>query len=197
MKLIRFFILVNLLISYQSAKEELPILGYTINSDGEKETYSITYSDFTDQDGKDVPTKRINNKIVVANFFFTSCPSICPPMRMQRIEVANAFTDENQVLLISHSIDQKNDTVKVLKSYSEATNIPNSKWLFLTSSEEHTKQQAKQLMTNFKSSEDRTDFYHGSYTALLDEQQMIHSVYNILIPAEVEHLKKAIKTLLK
>ncbi len=197
MKLTRFFLLVTLLISCQSAKEHLPILSYTINSDGEKETYSITYSDFTDQDGKDVPTKKINNKIVVANFFFTSCPSICPPMRMQLIEVANTFIDENQVLLVSHSIDQKNDTVEVLKSYSEATDIPTSKWLFVTSSEENTKQQAKQFMTNFKPNEDGTDFYHSSYAALLDEQQMIRGFYNILIPEEVERLKEAIKTLLK
>ncbi len=197
MKLTRFFLLVTLLISCQSAKEDLPILSYTINSDGEKETYSITYSDFTDQDGKDVPTKRLNNKIVVANFFFTSCPSICPPMRMQLIEVANTFIDENQVLLVSHSIDQKNDTVEVLKSYSEATDIPTSKWLFVTSSEENTKQQAKQFMTNFKPNEDGTDFYHSSYAALLDEQQMIRGFYNILIPEEVERLKEAIKTLLK
>ena len=197
MKLTRFFLLVTLLISCQSAKEHLPILSYTINSDGEKETYSITYSDFTDQDGKDVPTKRLNNKIVVANFFFTSCPSICPPMRMQLIEVANTFIDENQVLLVSHSIDQKNDTVEVLKSYSEATDIPTSKWLFVTSSEENTKQQAKQFMTNFKPNEDGTDFYHSSYAALLDEQQMIRGFYNILIPEEVERLKEAIKTLLK
>ncbi len=197
MKLTRFFLLVTLLISCQSANEDLPILSYTINSDGEKETYSITYSDFTDQDGKDVPTKRLNNKIVVANFFFTSCPSICPPMRMQLIEVANTFIDENQVLLVSHSIDQKNDTVEVLKSYSEATDIPTSKWLFVTSSEENTKQQAKQFMTNFKPNEDGTDFYHSSYAALLDEQQMIRGFYNILIPEEVERLKEAIKTLLK
>ena len=197
MKLTRFFLLVTLLISCQSAKEDLPILSYTINSDGEKETYSITYSDFTDQDGKDVPTKRLNNKIVVANFFFTSCPSICPPMRIQLIEVANTFIDENQVLLVSHSIDQKNDTVEVLKSYSEATDIPTSKWLFVTSSEENTKQQAKQFMTNFKPNEDGTDFYHSSYAALLDEQQMIRGFYNILIPEEVERLKEAIKTLLK
>tara|TARA_R100001369_G_scaffold76165_1_gene105263 strand:- start:175 stop:408 length:234 start_codon:yes stop_codon:yes gene_type:complete len=70
-------------------------LGYTINCSGEKETNSITYYDFIDQDGNNVPTKRINNKIVNALFFFTICANSCPPMRMQLIEVANAFIDKN------------------------------------------------------------------------------------------------------
>jgi protein SCO1/2 len=107
----------TLLISRQSGKKDLPILGYTINCSFEKETHSITYSDFTDQDGKNVPTKRINNRIVVTNFFFTNYPSSCSPMRMKLIEVANAFIDKNQGLLISHSIDQKNNTIEILKIF--------------------------------------------------------------------------------
>jgi protein SCO1/2 len=197
MKLTCFFFLASVLISCQSPKEDLPILSYTINSEGNKATYSILYSDFTDQNGRQVSTKTINDKIVVINFFFTQCPSICPPMRMKLIKLADEFMDNHEVLLISHSIDEKNDTVEVLKSYSEATGIPSSKWLFVRSSKENTKHQAKQFMTNFKPNVDGTDFYHSSYISLLDKNQMIRGFYNILIPEEVKRLKKDIKTLLK
>ncbi len=194
---LRVLFIVVLFISCQSQTEDLPILSYTINSKGEKETYSITYSDFINQDGKQVTTETIQNKIVVANFFFTRCPSICPPMRTEFIDVAKEFLEEESFLLVSHSIDQKNDTIEALKKYSDATEIPSYKWLFVTSTEEDTRQQAKQFMTNFRPNEDGTDFYHSSYVALLDKNQRIRGFYNILIPEDVERLKANIKMLLK
>ena len=73
---------------------------------------------------------------------------------------------------------------------------PNEKWQFLRSTVENTKLQAKQFMTNFKPNEDGTDFYHSSYVALIDRNQLIRGFYNILIPEEVIRLKKDIKILL-
>lgn len=197
MKRVLFFLIVTLIVSCQSSPEDLPVLSYKIDSNGNKEVYAITYSNFTDQNGEQVSNKTINDKIIVANFFFTQCPSICPPMRMQLIDVANEFIDEDQLILISHSIDIAYDTVSVLKTYSENTQIPSSKWLFITSNEENTKNQAKQFMTNFKPKNDGTDFYHSSYAALVDKNQMIRGFYNILITEEVQRLKVDIKTLLK
>ncbi|WP_418637087.1 SCO family protein [Winogradskyella sp.] len=196
MKQLLFVLLAIVLMGCQSNVEELPILSYKINSEGEKETYSIKHSNFKDQDGLHVSAETIQNKIIVANFFFTRCPSICPPMRTELIKVAEEFITNDAVLLISHTIDPKNDTIEVLKNYSEATAIPNHKWLFVTSSEENTKHLAAQFMTNFKPNEDGTDFYHSSYIALLDHNQNIRGFYNSLIPEEVTRLKKDIKTLL-
>lgn len=190
-------IIALLLISCASKVEELPILSYKINAEGKKETYSISYASFINQDNKVVSTKSIKDKIVLANFFFTSCPSICPLMRTELIDVAKAFLNEDSVLLISHSIDPKNDTIEVLKNYAETTEIPNSKWWFVNSSEANTKELASQFMTNFRPNEAGTDFYHSSYVALLDKNQRIRGFYNILIPEEVVRLKVDIQTLVK
>jgi len=194
----RFLVLIIVLFvfSCKPNAEELPVLSYKINAEGEKETYAITYSGFTNQDGEQVLTETIKDKIVIANFFFTRCPSICPPMRTQLIEIANEFLTDDAVLLISHSIDPKNDTIDILKNYSDATEIPSSKWLFVNSSEGNTKQQAAQFMTNFKPNETGTDFYHSSYVALVDKQQQIRGFYNILIPEEITRLKEDIQKFL-
>lgn len=193
---LRFLLIAVFFISCQSHTDKLPVLSYKINAQGEKEIYSISYSNFTSQDGDTISTETIQNKIIIANFFFTRCSSICPPMQTELIKVAETFLNEDAVLLLSHSIDSKNDTVEVLKNYSEATGIPSTKWLFVTASEKETKLQAKQFMTNFKPNEASTDFYHSSYVALLDKEQMIRGFYNILIPEEVMRLKEDAQKLL-
>ena len=134
--------------------------------------------------------------IYISNFFFTRCPSICPPMRAELISIAEEFSEEDKVVLISHTIDPKHDSIPVLKAYSEATGISQSKWQFLRSSEKHTKRQAELYMTNFKPNEDGSDFYHSSFVALLDKQQQIRGFYNILIEDEVIRLKQDVHRLL-
>tara|TARA_R110002049_G_scaffold18244_2_gene69992 strand:+ start:1522 stop:2124 length:603 start_codon:yes stop_codon:yes gene_type:complete len=191
------FIIILCFTNCQSKTEKLPILSYKINAEGKKETFTISYSGFTNQDDKNVSTETIKDKIVIANFFFTRCPSICPPMRMQLIDVAEEFLNEPSVLLISHSIDPKNDTTKVLKNYAKATEIPTSKWWFVRSNEENTKALATQFMTHFRPNEAGTDFYHSSYVALLDTDQKIRGFYNVLIPEEVERLINDVKLLIQ
>ena len=196
MKLYQFLLILLLVLSCQSTKNELPILSYTINTEGEKEIYSITYSEFINQDKQEISAASLKDNVMIANFFFTRCPSICPPMRSQLIIVAETFKDEDAVLLISHTIDPINDTVEVLKDYSENTGITSHKWQFLRSTEQNTKALAKQYMTNFRPNEDGTEFYHSSYVALLDKQQRIRGFYNILVTEDVERLVNDTKALL-
>ncbi len=180
----------------QSNSKELPVLSYKINDEGEKVNYLITYDDFTNQLGTSFSTGTIDNKVVIANFFFTRCPSICPPMRTELMEIAVIFENEAGFMIVSHTIDPENDTVEVLKNYADATEIPPIKWQFVRSSEENMREQANQYMTNFKPNEDGTDFYHSSYVALVDKNQQIRGFYNVLVKEEVDRLKEDIKLLL-
>lgn len=191
-----FVIVILFIFGCQAVTKELPILSYTINSKGQKEYYTITYSDFINQDGQEVSTTTIKDKIVVSNFFFTRCPSICPPMRNVMISIANDFRNEDDLILISHTIDPENDTRNVLKNYANNTKIPTEKWLFVRSSEARTKRQAKEFMTNFRPNEEGTDFYHSSYVSLIDKNQMIRGFYNVLVAEEVQRLKRDIKSIL-
>ena len=117
-------------------------------------------------------------------------------MRLQLIDIAETFKNENDFIIISHTIDPENDTALILKDYQEATGIKSSKWQFLRSTVENTKLQAELYMTNFKPNQDGTDFYHSSYIALVDRKQQIRGFYNILAATDVERLKKDINVLL-
>ena len=181
------------LVSCNSNDKNLPVLSYKIDGSGNKLYYTINYKEFTNQLDEDF---KVSDKVFIANFFFTRCPSICPPMRLQLIDIAETFKNENDFIIISHTIDPENDTAPILKDYQEATGIKSSKWQFLRSTVENTKLQAELYMTNFKPNQDGTDFYHSSYIALVDRKQQIRGFYNILAATDVERLKKDINILL-
>lgn len=181
------------LLSCETSTKDLPILSYTVDESGQKQYYKMTYDGFSNQLGESFTTKSIDGKICIANFFFTRCPSICPAMRTELISIAEAFSKDDNVMLISHTIDPKNDSISVLKAYAEATGIPESRWQFIRASEKHIKLQAKKYMTNFKPNEEGSDFYHSSFVALVDQKQNIRGFYNVLIDEEVLRLINDIK----
>lgn len=175
---------------------ELPVLSYKIDAAGNKTYYGVSYENFTNQHGESFTSLNISDKVFIANFFFTRCPSICPPMREELIQIAETFKNDNDFLIISHTIDPENDTISVLKNYAETTEVPFDKWQFLRASTEHTRKQANTYMTNFRPNSDGTDFYHSSYVALVDKDKFIRGYYNILVKEETERLKKDIQILL-
>lgn len=197
MRLFIFFIFLVCL-SCKSTENELPILSYTINDLGAKDYYTIYYEEdiFKNELGESFTTRDLEGKVVIANFFFTRCPSICPPMRNTLIDVAQEFSEAENLMLISHTIDFKNDTVEILKEYAEATGIPHKKWQFLRAIEAQTKAQAKQFMTNFRTNNNEIDFYHSSYLTLIDKKQEIRGFYNALINEDIIRLKNDINLLL-
>ncbi len=188
-----FIILALVLIGCEAEQGELPILSYRISDSGEKEYYTIKYDGFEDQFGRTFNDSTLFNEIYLANFFFTRCPSICPPMRQAMINLAEEM---DGFKIVSHTIDPEYDTSEVLNSYSEATGIKADRWIFLRSTEENTKALAAQFMTNFRPNEDGTDFYHSSYAALIDRKGNIRGFYNILIGEEITRLLNDIKRII-
>ena len=192
----RFAIICFIILSCNTKQDKLPILSYQINAQGDKELYTIEYSEaFVNQLNEPFNNEKLDGKIFIANFFFTQCPSICPPMRQQLIGISESI-DTDDFLIVSHTIDPNNDTPDVLKAYAEATGISSERWQFVTATEAQTKAQAKQYMTNFKPNEEGTDFYHSSYATLVDKDRMIRGFYDLLKPKEVSLLKKDIELLL-
>ena len=192
----RFAIICFIILSCNTKQDKLPILSYQINAQGDKELYTIEYSEaFVTQLNEPFNNEKLDGKIFIANFFFTQCPSICPPMRQQLIGISESI-DTDDFLIVSHTIDPNNDTPDVLKAYAEATGISSERWQFVTATEAQTKAQAKQYMTNFKPNEEGTDFYHSSYATLVDKDRMIRGFYDLLKPKEVSLLKKDIELLL-
>lgn len=193
-KFIKAFLLLLLICTCKPEEKELPILSFKINADGVKEYYTIKYDGFTNQFNEAFTSDNLKGKVCIANFFFTRCPSICPPMRQELIKVSEAINNAD-FMMISHTIDMTNDSVDALHTYWEATKIPGKTWQFLRATEAVTKAQANQFMTNFRPNEDGTDFYHSSFVALIDKQQQIRGFYNTSTPVEMERLIEDIKLL--
>jgi len=89
--------------------------------------HTIDYFSFIDQFENIVNTSTFHNKVYVANFFFTTCPTICPVMTTQMLKVYNKYKNSEDFKIISHSIDPNYDSVEILKSYSENIGINDNK----------------------------------------------------------------------
>ena len=116
----------------EQKEEKLPIFG-------EKEvtatdTIYHTIGDFrlTNQDSAIVTNETLDGKIYVADFFFTSCRTICPVMKTQMMRVYEAVEDDPDVAIVSHTIDPEYDTVALLHDYADRLGVKSSKWHFLT-----------------------------------------------------------------
>ncbi|MFD2917554.1 SCO family protein [Psychroserpens luteus] len=196
MKIKFLLVVLVVLMSCKNKTPKLPVLSFNY-IDGKKELYKIDNFIFTNQDGETVTSSSTEGKVHTMNFFFTSCPSICPPMRIKQQDLAETFSEEKNFKQYSISIDFKNDTVDKLKKHAELHNINSTQWNLLRApSEEKLEDIASVLKTNFKPNEDGTDFYHSSYVALIDKEQYIRGFYNILLDEEVTLLKRDIESLL-
>ncbi|MGB0789482.1 MAG: SCO family protein, partial [Marinirhabdus sp.] len=87
---------------------------------------------FTDQNGETVTNKTYEGKIYIAEFFFTTCPSICPIMNKNMVKVQNEFYGNPNIGFASFTIDPAYDTPSVLKQYAKAYGIVNPNWHLLT-----------------------------------------------------------------
>lgn len=195
MKTKALIMLIVTLFTCCSSKKELPILSNYIDENGIQKSYLIDDFQFTNQLGKTFTDKNTKNKIHIANFFFTSCPSICPPMRERLIDIATTFQKEN-FLVISFTIDLKNDSISVLNNYSNATGISKDKWVFLKGSSSELSKIANKFKTSFSNSNNSGDFYHSSFVALVDTKQQIRGFYDLLNEEAILLLKEDITILL-
>lgn len=159
-----------------------------------------TVSDFSflNQDGVLISQKDIENKLYVASFFFTSCPGICPKMRSQLAKVQQAFLNDSQVKIISHSIQPENDSVEVLKKYANDNGVISNQWHLVTGDRDKIYEIARQ---DYFASEDlgefvsNNDFLHTENLVLVDYNRQIRGIYNGLNKTSVKHLIEDIKIL--
>jgi len=118
--------------------EKLPILGekeiVNISKDGgsEKDTlyHHIPAFNYLDQDSNWINNETLKDKVYLADFFFTRCPTICPTMAKHMLIVADHFRDESRFVILSHTIDPRHDTPTVLKEYARKLGAPDI-WRFV------------------------------------------------------------------
>lgn len=87
---------------------------------------------FTNQDGKTITNKDFEGKVYLVEFFFTTCPTICPRMNKNLVDIQNNFPNNNDFGIASFTINPENDTPEVLKAYATQYGVTNPSWHFLT-----------------------------------------------------------------
>ena len=206
-KLILLVIAITLLLWYQLTKVErefeLPIftpadLRPTLVHPSliGKTTHEIPNFSFTNQFGNIVSHEDVQNKVYVANFFFTSCPSICIDLTNNLKIVQNAF--DNEILILSHSVDPEIDTVGRLMKYQEINEINGSNWFLLRGNIDEIIKMAQLGYFAIASIDNHVEnsLIHTENIVLVDDQQRIRGVYNGTSELEMSYLIDDIKRLL-
>lgn len=180
-----------------SPESKLPILGTREVVGTDSVYHVIAPFQFVDQDSALVTSETVAGKIYVADFFFTSCRTICPIMKTQMLRVYEATADMPDVLLISHTIDPEWDTVALLHDYAERLGVESRRWHFVTGVKDSI---YKIAQTSYYATamEDRSEpdgFIHSGAFLLIDRKGRIRGKYDGTREEEVNQLVSDIKRL--
>ncbi|GAB3015822.1 SCO family protein [Spirosoma pulveris] len=171
-----------------SSGDTLPILGQreavTKVVNGKSVTDSVYQSvpdfSFLNQYGDTVTAKTLDNKIYVADFFFTTCPTICPKMKVQLKRVYEKFKGNPEVMLLSHTIDPAHDSVAVLKEFAQNLGVTGHQWLFVTGDREKIYDigQNSYMVTAQADSTAPGGVVHSGAFILVDKAKHIRGIYD-------------------
>jgi protein SCO1 len=178
----------------------LPIYGPKYSEKGNDTNYHRTSGfSFTNQYGRTTDSNSVRDKIYIAEFFFTTCKSICPIMNNNLVRVYKEFSTRSDFLILSHTVDPEQDSVSVLMDYANRMGVKNDHWLFLTGNKKELYEQArKSYLLNADSGDGGTeDFIHTQNFALIDKSRHIRGFYDGTDSLEVNRLITEIKLLYK
>ena len=151
-----------------------------------------TIKDFNliNQNGIKVSSKDYENKIYVVDFFFTSCPSICPIMTNNMLLIQEEFIKNNDVMLLSLSVTPEIDNVQVLKKYAIEKGVIDSKWNITTGSKKHIYELARKSFFAVLDKGDGglQDFIHTPNFILVDTKKQIRGIYDGTVEKEISRL---------
>jgi protein SCO1 len=157
---------------------------------------------FRTQDGKLFTEKDVEGKVYVAEFFFTTCKSICPIMNRNMRVVYDELKNEKDFLILSHTSDPETDSASRLKRYADSMGVATTKWVFLTGRKDSLYIMARTSYViddpnnNLVNIED--DFLHTQLWAVIDKQGNVRKrIYDGLKQSEVKEMIDDIKELLK
>lgn len=169
-----------------------------LGSDELSTFHSIPNFNFINQEGDTITEQIFDSKIYITDFFFTSCPGICPKMTANMALLQEAFLMDDKVLLLSHTVTPEIDSVSVLKNYADAKGVNSNKWHLVTGK----RQDIYDLGRNYYFVEEDLgllktddDFLHTENFVLIDQNKHIRGIYNGLNKTSVSQLIEDVKTL--
>ena len=170
-------------------KNNLPVLG---GPDHHAGSFS-----FTNQDGETITEKNVQNKVTVAEYFFTTCPGICPKMNKNLQQVYEKFGSNPGFMILSHTVDPGRDSVPVLKAYASLLDACTPGWQFLTGDKNALYETATRDYLLAAADSGHTQFVYTQYVALLDKERRIRGFYDMTSTDNVLKLNSDIEQLLK
>ena len=183
-----------------SEKRELPIFGTKEFIEGiDKDTvyHTVPFWSFTNQDNEIVSSTDYQDKIYIADFFFTHCPGVCPEL-LESLKYVQQELKDTDIEIISHTVDPKNDTPERLKWYVEKNKIDTHNWTFLTG----IKQDIYELGVNGYLVPNQEDalapggFLHSEKFMLIDKKNRIRGFYNGRDKTAVNQLLEDVRILM-
>ena len=157
-------------------------------------------SDFklTNQNGKEITQANYKDKIYVADFFFTTCQDICPVMTKNMYKLQEELKNDNEILLLSHSVIPEIDTVEQLKQYAIENKVDDSKWNLVTGDKKQIYELARKSYLAVEDSKfNKFDMIHTENFILIDKKKQIRGFYDGTNEKEIEQLLSDIQILKK
>ena len=170
-----------------SSENRLPILGerdtVTKVVDGKTVTDTVYYKippfQFVNQDSLPVSDKTFDGKIYVTDFFFVTCPTICPKMKTQLKRVYEKFKGNPDVMLLSYTIDPRHDTPAVLKEFATNLGITGNQWQFATGPKEEIFKTGKSYMVVAQEDAGAPGgLMHSGHFVLVDKEKHVRGMYD-------------------
>ena len=157
-------------------------------------------SDFklTNQNGKEITQANYKDKIYVADFFFTTCQDICPIMTKNMYQLQEELKNDNEILLLSHTVIPEVDTVEQLKEYAIENKVDDSKWNLVTGDKKQIYELARKSYLAVEDSNfNEFDMIHTENFILIDKEKQIRGFYDGTNSEEINRLLKDIEILKK
>lgn len=196
-----FLLAAGLAVGYEYIERgsPLPVYGPQTGSGAAASDHVIPRFTSVSQDGGTFSSEILNGRITVVNFFFTSCPSVCPRMMRNLQSVFELYRNDPQVMFVSLTVDPKRDDPARLKRYAESLNADTGQWRFLTGEKKEIYRLARNAF--FISAADGDggdlDFIHSENLILLDRTGRIRGYYNGLDETAMDDLSRDIVKLKK
>ena len=182
---------------YQPAMVNFELVDSTIQH--QKKFHRIADFSLTNQNGKTITQKNFGGKIYVADFFFTTCPSICIAMTENLLKVQEKIKNNPNVMLLSHSVTPEIDSIAQLKKYALEKGVIDQKWHLVTGEKKVIYELARKSYLAVKEDGDGGDFdmIHTENFILIDPQRRVRGFYDGTDLEEIKRLLEELEILIQ
>lgn len=190
----------------QTSKKELPVYSPSdFNPElvdrklqNKSESHRVSSFELINQNGKLITEEDYKNKIYVVDFFFTSCPTICPVMANNMVKLQDEFKDNDEIKFLSISVTPEIDNIPVLRKYADEHGVIDTKWNITTGDKKHIYELARKSYFAVVEQGDGglQDFIHTPNFILVDKRKQIRGVYDGTADEEINRLTDDLKILI-